>query len=156
MTKSEWFDHLVAETKAMVETSRAKNADYTGKSDNPFANFQMVEAMDITDAVTGVLVRMADKFARLKSFNQMGTYQVKDESEQDTCRDLAVYSLILGALFKDRRRNLQPVMFIDEEPEYVPGWKITHGTTEATRCMSKDELDAMKADWERKNDWIAK
>ncbi len=152
MTKHEWFLFLENETRQMMEISKAKNADYTGSSPNPFANFEMSEQLGFTDAITGVLVRLGDKVARIRSFHQQGALQVKDESVSDTCRDLAVYALILSALFKDKKNKsipLQPKMFIDDEPEYTPTSEFisTHPDRTETICLTQQELDDIKEGW---------
>ena len=150
MTKHEWFTFLKEETARMVTLSQAKNDDYTGTSANPFANFELVESMGLTDSVTGVLVRMMDKVARIKSFHQKGALSVKDESVMDTCRDLAVYSLILGAMFTDKRRQLvpvQPAMFVDDEREYATRILPTKTDNTTTICLTQSELDEIRESW---------
>jgi hypothetical protein len=87
----------------MHAITRAKNQDYTGVGDDPFANFTRVEMMGVTDAPRGFLVRMLDKVSRLVSFTQKGTFAVKDESFEDTCLDLANYAILLAAYVKSKK-----------------------------------------------------
>jgi hypothetical protein len=106
MTKQEYFDFQEQTFKKMAEITRAKNADYTGQSDDPFANFAAVERLGICSTEQGFLVRMTDKMQRITSFVQKGQLQVKGESVEDTLQDLANYALLfLGKLESDRRAS---------------------------------------------------
>ena len=67
-----------------------KNKDYTGGSDDPFANFKSVEVLGISTEV-GFLTRMMDKMKRIASFVHKGELAVKDESVTDTLQDLSNY-----------------------------------------------------------------
>lgn len=89
------------------ETTAAKNADYTGKSDDPFANFQTVEVFGIATEV-GFFTRMTDKMSRLAGFIKNGTLEVKEESVIDTLKDLANYSSLFAAYLEhmaEKKRN---------------------------------------------------
>lgn len=77
----------------------AKNHDYSSE-DDPFANFRESESFGVP-AEWGVMVRLSDKFARLKNFYRKGTLLVKDEAVEDTLLDIMNYAAILYAL---RRR----------------------------------------------------
>ena len=93
-TKADMFDAIV---KRMADTYRAKNADY-GDSFG-----QSVEEFGYTAA----LVRMSDKFNRLKNLMRADAQaQVKDESIKDTILDLACYSVML-AIEVEMRENSQ-------------------------------------------------
>jgi len=103
MTKAEYIEfHKIACAK-MVETTKAKNSDYTGIGDDPFANFDRVETLGITDTYRGFLVRMVDKLSRVTSFVQKGVLEVKDESVEDTLFDLANYCILLAAYIKSKK-----------------------------------------------------
>jgi hypothetical protein len=80
----------------MIEITKAKNADYTGEGDDPFANFSRVELLGITDVSRGFLVRMSDKFSRIISFVQKGFLLVKDETIEDTLLDMANYCILMS------------------------------------------------------------
>lgn len=95
MTKQQYMEFFEAQTKKMLAITRAKNADYTGSGDDPFANFTRVEVLGICSTEQGFLTRMFDKFSRITSFVQKGTLQVKDESVEDTLLDLSIYSLLM-------------------------------------------------------------
>jgi len=85
-----------------VKTLKAKNHDYATKGivdDDALKNFKLVEYLNITDAKTGVLVRMCDKMARLANVYNGGAKV--DESCQDTSKDLINYTAILLALIKE-------------------------------------------------------
>lgn len=96
MTKKEYLQFHRECCERMMSITQAKNADYTGDGDDPFANFSRVEAMGITDTCRGFLVRMLDKVSRITSFVQKGVLQVKDESVEDTLLDLANYCILLA------------------------------------------------------------
>tara|TARA_R100001594_G_scaffold86494_1_gene120936 strand:+ start:2116 stop:2445 length:330 start_codon:yes stop_codon:yes gene_type:complete len=81
-----------------------KNRDYTGKEDDkPFANFQRCEAMGITTTEKGFLVRLTDKFSRLSTFCETGSFQVTDESLRDTLLDIINYTILLGAYVEAKK-----------------------------------------------------
>lgn len=93
-TKPDMFDAIV---KRMADTYRAKNADY-GDSFG-----QSVEEFGYTAA----LVRMSDKFNRLKNLMRTkAEIQVKDEAVKDTILDLACYAVML-AIEVEIRENSQ-------------------------------------------------
>lgn len=88
MTKAEYLARFRALQGEMFEITRKKNNDYGGPND-PFKNFREFGSI-------GFLVRMSDKFARLKTaLVEKREFQVSDESLKDTLIDLANYSLLL-------------------------------------------------------------
>lgn len=96
---SEDFLHALANKyQKAIEISRKKNSDYSssGGGDNAFENFELCEKMGICSTETGMLVRMTDKLARMSSLLTKGSNEVKDESLQDTCSDLANYATIMA------------------------------------------------------------
>lgn len=113
MTKEEYFKFAEQFYKDCVETSRKKNADYTGGDDNPFSNFTSVEVLGIKTE-HGFLTRMFDKFKRISSFINQGELQVKDESVLDTLQDLSNYSCLLAGYIKSRHKPV--VTAIDDLP----------------------------------------
>jgi hypothetical protein len=100
MTKSEYLKYHEWFCSQMTTITAKKNSDYTGATDDPFANFSRVASLGITDVERGFLVRMTDKLSRITSFVQKGTLQVNDESVEDTLIDLANYSALLAAYIK--------------------------------------------------------
>lgn len=95
-------------TEGMLEIAKSKNTDYAGRDGvelNPFANFTRVEALGICKAEVGFLTRMSDKLSRIASFVDAGTLAVKDESVQDTLKDLANYSLLMLAFLESKKEG---------------------------------------------------
>ncbi len=103
MNKKEYIEYHEAFAKKMVETTKAKNADYTGTTDDPFANFTNAQNLGITEIDRAILVRMSDKFTRIIGFVNKGTLEVKDEVIEDTLLDLASYSILLSAYIKSQK-----------------------------------------------------
>lgn len=103
MNRDELLKFHAGFTTTMNEICRAKNADYAGNADDPFANFKRVELLGIASTVQGFLTRMTDKLSRLSSFASSGSLQVKDESVTDTCIDLANYCVLLAAYLQSER-----------------------------------------------------
>lgn len=97
---------IQAQCDKMVTTAREKNTDYAGAGSDPFANFSRVEALGICKVEVGFLTRMTDKMSRINSFVQAGTLAVKDESVQDTLRDLANYSLLMLAYIESKKAGV--------------------------------------------------
>ena len=107
MTKDEYFKFHKAFCDNMVSITKAKNADYTGKGDNPFLNFERVEQLGICSTEQGFLTRMTDKFCRITSFVQKGELLVKDESVQDTLHDLANYCALMSGYIQSKKKELE-------------------------------------------------
>lgn len=103
MTKKEYFEFHKDFCNRMIEVAKAKNADYTGINDNPFANFTQVENNGICSTEQGFLVRMTDKFSRITSFVQKGVLEVKDETVLDSLHDLSNYCSLMAAYIKSKR-----------------------------------------------------
>lgn len=98
-TMREFYEHNLA-------ISKAKNDDYCGTGDaDPFANFKRAEDLGICSTEQGFLVRMTDKLCRISSFVARQELSVKDESVEDTLRDLANYAALLYAYLQDKRRT---------------------------------------------------
>lgn len=55
------YDAIVKKAKSLCDN---KNIDYAQQQE-PFSNFQMVEALKICETSTGILVRISDKIAKL-------------------------------------------------------------------------------------------
>lgn len=73
---------------SMLNLTIKKNNDYGGETD-AFKNFQEFGEF-------GILVRMSDKWARIKTaLKEKRELKVKDETIDDTILDLAVYCIIL-------------------------------------------------------------
>lgn len=72
--------------KSAYELMLKKNADYAN-GDDPYRNFRMFGGL-------GILVRLSDKIARLRSYEERGRFSVEDEGLIDTVRDLVNYAVI--------------------------------------------------------------
>ena len=77
-------DKLEQLTEQLIETYKAKNADYGDSFADSFREF----------GITSAVVRMTDKMNRIKSLSKGEDRQVKDESLIDSLMDLANYALM--------------------------------------------------------------
>lgn len=107
MTKKEYMEFHKAMCDKMVEITKAKNADYTGAGDDPFANFTRVEQLGICSTEQGFMTRINDKFSRMISFVQKGVFQVKDESIEDTLLDLSNYCILMAGYIRSKKQKAQ-------------------------------------------------
>lgn len=89
------------------EVMTKKNHDYAAESD-VFRNFRYFGGL-------GILVRLSDKLARLRSFEENGNFKVTDESLEDTIVDAINYSIIYLAF---KRETAEPT------PPVSPGGKV--------------------------------
>lgn len=87
------FHELV---EKMEQDFLSKNHDYSGS--DPYSSFKDF-------GWKGVVVRIGDKFNRIKNFTKSDILKVKDESIIDTLKDLAVYAIITIILFELERPN---------------------------------------------------
>jgi hypothetical protein len=93
----------IAETtfKSCLDTMAKKNHDYAKDTVDALRNFKAVEYFKLTDAPTGVAVRLCDKWMRI--CNLLNTEaQVKDEKVEDTINDMINYLVILKASIIER------------------------------------------------------
>ena len=102
MKKEELFEisdeTLVACTNILVD----KNHDYAGETDvDALKNFKLVEYLGICSIQQGIMVRMCDKMSRMSNLLNKPP-AVKDESFEDTARDLINYTVILLAARKEK------------------------------------------------------
>ena len=87
-TREQYLSEFEKITDQMLGLTTKKNADY-GSTVDPFANFR-------TFGELGILVRMSDKFSRLRTaLYEKRELQVSDETIEDTALDLAVYAVLL-------------------------------------------------------------
>ena len=88
ITRAQYLQQFKQITDEMYDLTSRKNNDYGGESD-PWKNFRDFGEL-------GILVRMSDKFARIKTaLHEKRAFQVADETVEDTIKDLATYSIIL-------------------------------------------------------------
>jgi len=74
---------------------KAKGHDYSGEEDT-FDNLREFGSL-------GVLARLTDKVKRLIRFYQQNPLYVKDESIEDTMKDLINYALYLKIMFEQEK-----------------------------------------------------
>jgi hypothetical protein len=90
-------DRLEKLHRELTTTARklmvAKNRDYGADSD-PFRNFHQFGYL-------GILVRLSDKLARLRTYTERKSFAVKSESVTDTVIDVINYAV----LFEGYRRS---------------------------------------------------
>lgn len=104
-TKEWWETFRKAEVEAILDMTANKNNDYTGGKgcDNPFANFDKSVEFGV-HPLTGICVRMQDKFQRARALCSDGSLSVTSKGDQskDIFRDLIGYSLIaIGMLDRE-------------------------------------------------------
>lgn len=81
-----------------------KNSDYTSLSDNCLGNLTGSEFVGVS-TVKGILIRMMDKIKRIQAFDEKGYCEVKDESIEDTIKDLINYSVLVKAAIMETIKN---------------------------------------------------
>jgi hypothetical protein len=98
------FHELINEMRAMHV---AKGSDYS-RPEDILSNLRVCEQMGVP-AWVGVLVRLSDKFERVKNLarkSQAGEEAaVKDESVIDTLKDASAYCLLAVILLEERDRR---------------------------------------------------
>lgn len=86
----------------MADLHRRKNAGYAGGKTDPWDNFRECEDFGL-GAYVGVLVRIGDKWKRIKSLQRNPANERVGESKRDTLMDLAAYALIAVCLLDEER-----------------------------------------------------
>jgi predicted nucleotide modification protein, DUF1599 family len=89
----------------MRRIHNAKNADYgDGKQ---LGNFQEAEGFGVS-AFQGVLIRISDKYSRIKSLSKKDNMagEVRDESIEDTLIDLANYAILAIVVRRESKGQL--------------------------------------------------
>lgn len=113
MTKKDYIAFHAEFCKSMVDITARKNHDYTGAGDDAFANFRQIASLMGSDQLgnvagtgpvdvvaIGFLTRMSDKLSRIGSFVAKGELLVKEESVEDTLKDLANYSALFAGYLR--------------------------------------------------------
>lgn len=101
------FYELLREMAALHDS---KNADYAGEQD-PLRNLKECEALGIEPWV-GVVVRLTDKYSRLKTFTQRRSFDVSSESLKDTLLDNAIYSILCIVCYEESSRAIEPSLTV--------------------------------------------
>lgn len=78
-----------------------KNQDYTGGTDDPFANFRGSTTLGVEPEI-GLMIRMTDKMQRVKSFVAHGELAVAEEGIMDIGADLINYAVLLTGMLLER------------------------------------------------------
>jgi len=87
---------------------QSKDSDYAGKES--LSNFRVCERFGVP-GWKGAAIRMSDKWSRFMSLMEKSGPSVKDESLDDTLKDLIVYAAIVLVLRKEienQERNRVP------------------------------------------------
>lgn len=87
--------NMVETYNKCFSTAVAKNNDYGGSNNDPFANFRNSTIAGVT-VEKGILVRLMDKMSRISTLLDKEA-MVKDESINDTIEDAINYLAILKA-----------------------------------------------------------
>ena len=103
MNQEQYLLFLEQQFAKMMEIAKQKSHDYSGYSDSVFANFEVVGLCGIASVEQGFLARMMDKISRMNSFIKQGTLEVENEKIEDTCLDLALYSLLMLGYIKSKK-----------------------------------------------------
>lgn len=100
MNKKEYVEFVRKTFDDMHALIQRKNTDYSGKGDDPFANFRKASLVGV-DPIAGVVVRLLDKVSRVESFFQNGNLQ--NEALEDAFLDLIGYSCIALGMLKEQQ-----------------------------------------------------
>lgn len=103
MTKDEYFTFHAQFCERMSIITQRKSADYTGDSEDPFANFKVCEKLGICSTETGFLVRMLDKLVRVSNLADGREAAVFDERIEDTLFDTANYAILFAGYLKSKQ-----------------------------------------------------
>lgn len=82
----------------------AKSRGYAGQNADTWANFREAQGFGVSP-LDGVLVRMSDKYIRVKSLRSNPKNDMVGESIKDTLMDLAAYALIALCLVKEKEQG---------------------------------------------------
>jgi hypothetical protein len=102
MTREDMEKKIDALFESDMALMKSKNHDYAGK-DDPLDNLRDF-------GFFGIIVRLGDKFKRLKNFGIRSMkgdahLAVKDESIKDTLRDLRVYGYLAEIMLDEESKN---------------------------------------------------
>jgi hypothetical protein len=134
----------------LTELHNLKNQDYA-TSENPYKNLQGVERIGL-EAWKGVVIRMMDKFSRLEEFCVKEELAVKDETIEDTFKDIAIYSVLAMILYRKRMEGKS------NDPD-ITDWRflatilkkrkeLEQELIENERGKGSDECRRLEGDWE--------
>lgn len=124
MTKEDFLAFFDTTVSDCLELLKKKNADYGGQKLDFLYNFK--NGIHNVSPSNAVMVRLSDKFVRLKSLFGCDVCNVTDEKIEDTIKDAINYLIILLALEKEKS---------DE---------VVSDTTQLTTSSMKGMIDFMK------------
>ena len=84
----------------LCELHEQKNHDYAGGN---YLSDLIASNRAGIPAWKNALLRIQQKMSRLESFAKQGEFKVADEKFEDSCKDLAVYSIIMLMLYKYKK-----------------------------------------------------
>ena len=121
MNHKEFIDLHKEFSEKMHELVLRKNADYTGSSSSPFANFEGSNPFYKVPAVVGITERYKDKITRIKNYLESGEFKVTDETLEDTFLDAANYLFIFYAYLLTQKESgvKKPLSVVEEVVEEV-------------------------------------
>lgn len=95
------FEELLGQMQALHDR---KKSDYTGGNADILFNYRASGELAHIGVVKSVFARLCEKVIRVSSIlSKGGDTQVKDETVEDTCLDLAIISLLLRIAFEQER-----------------------------------------------------
>lgn len=106
LTTQDLFTIADSTFTACKKIMQAKNADYSGGTGDPLANFRESVCFNVRPEI-GVLIRSMDKFKRIQSFVEKGQLLVKDEPVEDAIQDVINYMILLKALIHEQKQEAQ-------------------------------------------------
>ena len=86
--------------KEMEQIHSDKSHDYGGE--DPLSNLREF-------GFFGIVVRLGDKWCRLKNFAKQGVLKVKNEKIRDTLLDMATYALLAIIFLDEENSDIEPV-----------------------------------------------
>jgi|GEM_PF-2274877 hypothetical protein len=90
--------------KECIEILKKKNHDYRPNED-PFGNFRLCEVLGVCEVEIGIYTRMLDKMTRIAAILKKKDTAVRDETIEDTLKDLINYSAILLSYIRIKTRK---------------------------------------------------
>lgn len=102
MSTQDWLNFQERLFNELIVLTKKKNHDYTAGSGDPFANFRMTEEFGVP-ALTGLVIRMADKFKRVQAYLTKGKLAVDDEGIEDAFKDIIGYSALALGMLKESK-----------------------------------------------------
>lgn len=84
----------------LCELHEAKNHDYAG---GEYLSDLISSKRAGIEPWKNTLLRIQQKMSRLESFAKQGEFKVTEEKVEDTCKDMAVYAIIMLMLYKHKK-----------------------------------------------------